>query len=284
VLGAGCTSTVLYDPSLATVPRAWRNHHPWGPEANEARDQGRLPYLVYSPRMACWAEFAREYLQDGDVVFRLGRSYSPYGCYTSRMLANISASPFSHDGIVCREHDRVWVYDVETEGVRKIPFEVWMIDVTPSRWAIKRLKPEHRDRIPLILAFCEESYQKNIPFDFTFAPGDDKFYCTEMVERAFQSAGLPLSAPEPIRSQPNFARYRVLGFIVQRFLKIDLDTPVYAAGNLCHGTYSSPELEPLYQAERATAILKSNPAENGCFQREAERFLGKCSRLPRGTP
>jgi hypothetical protein len=205
--------------------------------------------------MACWGAFAREHIQEGDVLFRMGKAYGPYGYFGSHLVGNIGASPFSHDALAHWEGDKLWIYDAEMEGVRKILFQAWMFDVSKDTLAIKRLRPELRDRLPIVLAFCDECYRRNTPFDHGFHPGDEQLYCTEMLERAFQIAGIPLSMPATICSLPQYDRYKRIKFLVEHFTEIRVDVCLYSPGNYCHGAFSSPNLELIYLGKKAAATL-----------------------------
>jgi hypothetical protein len=242
---------------MATVPLAWRGAHPWGPTANAARMRGELEPRFYDARMSCWAAFGRQHLQDGDILFRKGRCYFFDGACSSSFFADISDSPFSHEGIVHWQDGAVWVYDVDGEGVRDIPFEFWMLTVAQEMFAIRRLKAPYRDRIPQVLAFCREQYLQEIPYDRTFGSGDARLYCSELVEKAFRSAGLALSEPVAISRLPNFDRYRALGPLVEALTPIRLTTPVFVPGNASYGTYASPFLEPVYESTAVTEALKT---------------------------
>jgi hypothetical protein len=244
-LGPGCALPVT--PSAATVPRDWRGTNTWGPEANALRAEGALPPRFYTPRMAAWADFARAHLQEGDLLFRLGRSYRLTGIFTSRLLAKISDGSFSHNGLVHWEGDTAFVYDAEQEGIRKVPFEFWMLDVADDTLAVKRLRPEFRHAVPRALAYCEDAYQRQVPFDLALSLDDERLYCSEMIEKAFASAGLPLAAPVPIRCLPRYARYGPLRPLVEALTEIRVDIPVYALGNERYGTYGSPCLELVYR-------------------------------------
>jgi hypothetical protein len=216
--------------------------------------------------MAFWAEFGRHYLQPGDIVLRHGRASCPTALLGSSLISSLCDSPFSHEGLVCFENGHPWVYDMAEEGTRKMPFEVWMLDTVNDTLAIKRLKPAFRDRIPGILGFCETTYQCEVPFDYGMSLDDDRYYCTELVEKAFASVGLPLSEPVPIRCLPGFPKCRWSTILAQLVIDIRLDEPVYSPGNACYGTYSSPLLDLVYQDEVSTkALWNSTPPS--CFKR-----------------
>lgn len=196
---------------MATVPREWRTTNPWGPVANEARAEGRLVPLFCPKRQAEWEVFARTTIQDGDMLFRFGTAFSPRQQFTSRLIAGVSDGLFSHDGIAKWEGGTLYVYDTvpAPEGVRKIPFIFWMLDVNDHTLFIKRVKPEYRHTIAQVLAYIEGAYERQVPFDDDLHLGDEMLYCDEMLEKAFRTAGLVLSDPVPICCLPHFPRYQL---------------------------------------------------------------------------
>jgi hypothetical protein len=246
-------------PLMATVPREWRNHHPFGPEGNAARAQGEWQFLSVPRRAEEWAAFAHDVIEEGDVLFRFGRSYTPNGLVTSRVIAGICDSRFSHDAIAHWEDHVLYVYDAELEGIRKVPFVWWMLDVKDGTLEIKRLKAPYRDAIPQVIAYCEEGYYQNVPFDKALRPDDERLYCSEMIEKAFRSAGLPLAEPLPIRCLPHYPRYSPLRPIVERFTEIRVDVPEFAMGNEHYGTYGSPFLELVYHTPSHQADKPRKP-------------------------
>ena len=253
------TGTGCFGPSsrsMATVPPEWRDPHPWGPTANEARARGDLRPAFYTQEMAEWAAFGRRYLQDGDILFCRGAATSLDGRCITRFFADVTDSPFSHEGIAHWCDGTVWVYDVKAEGVRDMPFEFWILDVAEHSLAVRRVRPIYRDRTPQAVAFCRECYLRQVPYDMTFSLDDDALYCAEMVEKAYCAAGLPLSEPVPIRRLPNYASYRLLVPLVELCTDIDPDTPVFAPGNEYYGTYSSPYLEEVFQCEEISEALR----------------------------
>jgi|SRR5579884_1868873 len=245
VLACGCALPAV--PSLCTVPPCWRNHHPFGPEANAARARGELTSLCEPARAEEWNALARACIRDGDVLFRLGRSRTLHGQFTSLVLADVSDSRFSHAGLACWEGDDLWVYDTAGQGVRKVPFALWMMDAWAGHFTVKRLRPEFRDRIPAALAFCDDAYRRGVPYDYWFTGADDRLYCAALIELAFRDAGLELSEPLPIRCLPHYPRYCLVGLTVRGLTPLDVDRPIYALGNAYYGLYGSPCLELVYE-------------------------------------
>jgi Permuted papain-like amidase enzyme, YaeF/YiiX, C92 family len=247
LFGAGCALPT--SPTMATVPKEWRRTNPWSPQANAARADGRLVPLFYNQAMAQWAEFGRRNIEEGDILFRYGKSYKPYENFTSRVIAGIEDNRYSHDGIAHWEGDTLYIYDAEPlpQATRKIPFEFWVLDVADRSLVIKRLKPEFQCYIPKAVAYCEDVYQKQIPFDDGLNPDDERLYCSEMIEKAYRSAGLVLSETVPITCLPHYQRWLPIKPLVTLFTPIQLDRPVFALGNAYYGTYGSPLLETVYE-------------------------------------
>ena len=255
-------------PTMAAVPPEWRHGNPFGPEANAARACGQIPVNCAVPRAAEWEELARTHIHTGDILFRRGKSCNLRGKLTTQVLAGVNDGRFSHVGITCWEGDELWVYDVESEGVRKVPFVLWMLDVNGDDFAIKRVRPEYRHFIPAAMAFCDDAYQRHVGFNFSLSNDDRRFYCSEMVEKSFRSAGLHLTEPIPIWQMPGFRRYHILVPLVELFMGVDRNTPVFAIGNEHYGTWASPCLEPVYEIpeidkpERGKPVLDEDEDES----------------------
>ncbi|HZT80741.1 MAG TPA: YiiX/YebB-like N1pC/P60 family cysteine hydrolase [Gemmataceae bacterium] len=268
LLLAGCHW--LTTPSLCTLPPGQRHGNPWGPDANARREEQGRPYRRCTPEMACWAEFGRRHVADGDILFRRSKSCLVPVLDISRFLADLADSPFSHTGMAAWDGDRLFVYDVENGGVRKVPFEVWMLDVTDCVFAVKRVCEPYRCCVPQALAWCEAVYQARVPFDFAFDLGDDALYCSELVEKAYRAAGVPLSAPVPLRCLPKYPRYRYLRLPARVLAHIDVNEPAFIPGNACYGLYASPLLEPVYVTCAAASPKSSQNRPPRCQAPPAE--------------
>jgi hypothetical protein len=205
-----------------------------------------------------WSQWGRSVLRDGDIVFRLGDARIARGMFPlSRFIAKATRSPFSHTGIVALEDGVPVVYDCTSVGVRRQPFEVWMLDCVGA-WGVKRLKPAHRRRIPGVLRYCREKFEQQVPFDTSFRLDDAALYCLELTEKAFRSEGLALSQPVRIGDWENLTGYPLTTFAILfgTGLVLDqpitLDQPVYLPGNERHGMWASPLLEMVYFASVPT--------------------------------
>ena len=143
----------LEERSDWTRPAAWSGRF-WGPAASRARSAGELLPLPMDPEMARWNRWGRDVLREGDIVFRLGDARAMHGILAlSWFIARATDSPFSHTGIVAIEDGSPMVYDCSSDGVRLMPFEVWMLDCV-GPMGVKRLKarapPPHPRRDGLL--------------------------------------------------------------------------------------------------------------------------------------
>jgi Permuted papain-like amidase enzyme, YaeF/YiiX, C92 family len=245
-----------YEPGAAEAtdwmkPPSWSGNY-WGPAATRARSNRNLPPLPSNPEMVRWQRWGRELLRPGDIVFRLGDARVVRGMVPlSQFIARATGRPFSHTGVVAIEDGSPVVYDCSSVGVQRQPFDVWMLDSLGSL-GLKRLKPEHRERIAGVIDYCRSAFERQVPFDNGFRMDDDSLYCLELTEKAFRSQGLALSEAVRIGDWEYLASFPltallispVSGLMLDR--PISLEQPVYVPGNERHGVWASPLLETVF--------------------------------------
>lgn len=275
-------SLVLFPPeeremSARFAPPGYEANY-WGPEATEARQEGKLPPIPMTPHMARWDRWGRQVLRDGDIVFRMGDARLLHGYFPmSRFLANCSNSKFSHTGIVAIEKDGPVVYDTTRPAVARQPFCVWVLD-NVGCIGVKRLRPEYRGAVPKVLAYCRRVYQEQVPFDYELGEDDSALYCVEMTQKAYLSAGIELCKPIRVGDMERAAEFPACMFGLQAASKYVLEHPLtfestaYFPGNERHGIWSAKQLmtvvEPTYSPgypEISTGELPPvhTPAETG---------------------
>jgi hypothetical protein len=235
-------------------PPTWTGNY-WGPAATRARASGQLPPLPSNPETARWQRWGREVLRHGDIVFRLGDARVVRGMFPlSRFIARATGSPFSHTGIVSIEEGSPVIYDCDSGGIQRQPFEIWMLD-TVGALGVKRLKPKHRHCITGVIDYCRAAFERQVPFDTGFRMGDDSLYCVELTEKAFRSQGLALSESVRIGDWDYLASFPLTallippmtGWVLDR--PILLEQPVYVPGNERNGVWASPLLETVIGPE-----------------------------------
>jgi Permuted papain-like amidase enzyme, YaeF/YiiX, C92 family len=254
VVALGNAGPGAAEPTDWMKPSNWTGNF-WGPAAFRARLTGQLPPLPTNVAMTRRNRWGRSVLREGDVVFRLGDARALGGTFPlSRLIASATGSPFSHTGIVAVEDGSPVVYDSSSDGVQRQPFEVWMLDCVGAM-GVKRLKPEHRSRIPGVINFCRMKFEQQVPFDYEFRPDDAALYCVELTEKAFRSQGLVLSEPVKIGDWEHLDSYPLTAlavpYVTGLMLKhpITLEQPVYLPGNEHQGIWASPLLETVVGPE-----------------------------------
>ncbi len=233
------------EPTDRLIPAGYTGN-PWGPEANRARTAGELPPIVVSETMGKWRVWGKRVLREGDIVFRRADARILHGFFPfSRFLANVTGSAFSHTGIVKLVDGEPWVYDTTAAGPRLQPFYVWILD-NVGAFGVKRVRNELRSHIPAAVAFCNDLYLKQAPFDYELAIDDRAYYCVEMTEKAYRASGLPLSEAVRIGDMENVTKFPICVFMFNKFAHLEIDQPVYCPGNERHGIWSSKSLEQVY--------------------------------------
>lgn len=165
-------------------------------------------------------------LQDGDIVFSGS---------TSGQAAAISAatgSPITHCGIAFKK-DGKWMVLEAVQPVKVSKLEDFMARADKDTFAARRLKTN----------VTSEAYQKAIKwaeaqvgldYDVRFAWNDQKLYCSELVWKFYQQAGIELCVPRKFRDY-DLQQPVVKKLIEQRYGSIDklpMDEKVVAPSDL----------------------------------------------------
>ncbi len=257
-------TTVLFakhdgkEPTDRLVPPGWQGN-PWGPQATQARENGQLPQIPFTPSMKQWTTWGKAALRDGDIVFRRADAKVLFGRFPfSRFVANASNSLFSHTGIVAIEKGEPVVYDTTKAGVRRQPFAVWMLD-NVGAFGVKRVRRDYQEYATKAVQFCRDVYQKQVPFDYELGLDDRSLYCVEMTEKAYRSAGLKLSDPIRLGDMERVAEFPVCVFVFMQLSDLTLDQQVYFPGNERHGIWSCPQLQTVYLSAPPAPVARSKP-------------------------
>jgi hypothetical protein len=73
-------------------------------------------------------------------------------------------------------------------------------------------------------------------------------YCIELTERAYGSAGVPLSKPMRLDELPRYKEYPNIVRLMKRFTDMVPEQRAYVIGNDSIGIWSSPSLDLVYDA------------------------------------
>lgn len=152
--------------------------------------------------------FDIEIIRNGDLVFRQGR-----GIF-SEMFKNIGEtdSQFSHVGIVYTDGNDIFVIHTEANELTGVGFakKEKLSDFISNRNSVTydfyRIDDFQSARIQSVLEAALKYVNDKIPFDTDFNLRDnDRLYCTELVYKAYKSAGINLVGKPSIIQIPSLS-------------------------------------------------------------------------------
>lgn len=184
-------------------------------------------------------------LQPGDVVFRKGNQTVAGGIvHFSNLIAQISDSDFSHAVIVYDViANEAIIADVSEFGLTRYYLVDWLI-LSQRNVVVKRLKPEFRHYIPLVLDHLRTRVEFDPLYDEQFgAKPTSRTYCTGLVDECFRESGLPLADKIAINRLPRYNEAWLLSLFAQTFTDLDVNTKISIVGNEKIGMFSSLYLE-----------------------------------------
>jgi hypothetical protein len=157
-----------------------------------------LPIVVYLVRPSI-AHFGYQ-PREGDIVFQ---SLPP--SRLSVAIEGATRSPFSHCGIVARR-DGHWVVLEAYRGVEETPLWTWLARGQRGGFAVYRLQPPHDQHIPNMVA-AARSYLGR-PYDTRYQWDDDRIYCSELVDKAYEHCSGDLLGDRVRLGDLNWQPYR----------------------------------------------------------------------------
>lgn len=191
-----------------------------------------------------WDLWADANLRTGDVVFRRESWRVVGGAWdVTKFISKLADSNFSHVGFVAVEDGRAYVYDTtRVVGPRRVRFHEFLF-AGEMNFGIKRPKPEHEAAIPDAYDYVRRVHAERVPFDPDFDEGPETIYCTELVELAYRSAGVPLSRRTAYVDFPRWKEFPTQTRIAAAATGWSEEHAVYAPGNADFGLWGSEALE-----------------------------------------
>jgi hypothetical protein len=121
-------------------------------------------------------------LRDGDIIFQESQSSQ------SQAIQLATHSPYSHMGILYREHGRWFVFEA-VQPVTLTPLPVWAARGRGGHYVVKRLR-DARALTPATLARmrAEGERFRGKDYDLYFGWSDQRIYCSELVWKIYKRA------------------------------------------------------------------------------------------------
>ncbi len=130
--------------------------------------------------------------REGDIVFQ---SLPPGPLVAA--IEGITASPFSHCGVVMRDPDGRWVVHEAIGVVRLTPLHLWIVRGRGARIDAWRVRDTTSFDVEKLRAALGRHTGK--AYDYRYAPEDNEIYCSELVYKAYRDAsGLELGVWEKL--------------------------------------------------------------------------------------
>ncbi|MDY0008789.1 MAG: YiiX/YebB-like N1pC/P60 family cysteine hydrolase [Bdellovibrionales bacterium] len=129
-------------------------------------------------------------LQNGDVVFNTSTSRQ------SLAVGLATRSFLTHVGFIRMQGGVPHVIEASAT-TREIPLAAWIDTGIGGRILVMRPAALTPAQFTAAARFGEKHFGK--PYDIFFAPGHDRFYCSELVHDAYAAAGVSLGRVEKLR-------------------------------------------------------------------------------------
>lgn len=130
-------------------------------------------------------------LQSGDVVFQTSKSSR------SALIRKASASPYSHVGLVEVTDGGIFVIEA-IQPVSRTPWASWYARGVGSKFTVIRAKTASKETLAKVVSEAKAFIGR--PYDAKYRWDDERLYCSELVTKAFASAGIEAGVQEAIDS------------------------------------------------------------------------------------
>ncbi len=146
--------------------------------------------------------------KSGDLILRRGKSF-----ISQMVLLNDKKSEYSHIGIVVLQDSTPWVVHAvpgeakkgEPEYIKMETVKSFLCVDKSADFAVFSPKEKYRNAAEKAAQHAREYYKQKILFDASFSLEDDsRLYCTELIWRAYQKAGINLAEQYTTVKSPLF--------------------------------------------------------------------------------
>lgn len=197
-----------------------------------------------SQHVSQWNAWADTHLRDGDIIFMRGDCYMLLGTVNfSELSTDLTDSRFSHIGLVAIEDGEAYVYDIRNKGCLRSRFGELLAHRQLHQVAIKRHRDASPEALALAAAYSRGVFQRREKYDDQLKLDNERLYCTELVENAFQKAGFKLSEPVAIQDLPNYDQHLKAIQFVRAVTTIEPEQEVLLPGNDRFGIWACPQLD-----------------------------------------
>lgn len=184
-------------------------------------------------------------LKTGDILYRASNALGPLRIPFSRIVADLTESPYSHAAIVLIVSDIPFVLEINDQGTLLYRMIDWLDTCYTPEFSVYRLKEDSEKLKPEFEKQIKKILMDDPDYDFTFSD-PDKYYCTECVAKIYERIGVKLWEPMLIKDVVSPWMYWLLrtgNFVVSFFssqCSLPFNEKMYFVGNEKKGMASSP--------------------------------------------
>lgn len=193
------------------------------------------------------AKLVKEKGQDYDVLYRKSDGRGPFGIPFMKWVAKYTGSKMTHAAILLRSDDEPCFDDVlelSDTGLTLYRFIDWLNFCIDGEFELHRkiggLSAKESCAIEQLVI---KIIQEDVDYDATFSKG---YYCTKMVCKIYEAAGLILQKPKTFREMFGWLKGHRLSILNKIVMKLSngqyglpADEPLYFVGNETNGGMKS---------------------------------------------
>lgn len=178
----------------------------WGCNLNMPQDNNLTHSSKHETVSKIYLEKGKINCVAGDLIFRRGSSFASH-----LVLSCDPNSIYSHVGIIYKTHDTTFVIHAvpgenapnTPEYVKCEPLEEFLTQDKTTDYGFCHIKSDYRQTAELAAQKAYSFYKSHCIFDHEFnLQNNQALYCTELVWKAYQMAGLNLIKPADINALP----------------------------------------------------------------------------------
>lgn len=158
-------------------------------------------------------------VENGDIIFRRG-----VGLASDFVVSVDADSRFSHVGIICKQAGHPYVIHIlpgeghgDDDTVRMEPLVLFLSPGNASGYALCRLSGKHRAVAQRATSQALSFWKKQLCYDYDFDVSNaQRLYCSELVWRAYNVAGIDLT--DGMLQRVSFPFYQGRYVLISRLL------------------------------------------------------------------
>jgi uncharacterized protein YycO len=191
-------------------------------------------YLFMSIIITLFGCDNNEKFKNGDIIFHTSKSSQ------SKMIQDVTESKFSHVGIIYIKDGETYVLEA-IQPVKITPLNEFINRGVDSKYAVSRYNKDlNENQLKRMFEYGYSQLGKN--YDLKFEWSEDKMYCSELVYKIYESAGIKLCGVNKF-SDYDISSNEIQNEINRRYkTKININEPVVTPVDL----YKTSSVHTIY--------------------------------------